>query len=60
MVKNSDAEQSGYIQRQSPSNMMLPSAAQAQQVQIVQELPNGQLVQRSLTVDGVNVRRAIY
>lgn len=60
MLKNSGSEQSGFIQNQSNSNVMLPSSAQAQQVQVVQELPNGQLVQRSVTVDGVNVRRAIY
>ena len=60
MLKNSGSEQSGFIQSQSNSNIMLPSSAQAQQVQVVQELPNGQLVQRTLTVDGVNVRSAIY
>ena len=45
---------------QSNSNVICPSSGQPQQVQMIQELSDGQLVQRPLTIDGVNVRRAIY
>lgn len=59
-VRDCNMEQPTFIQNQSHSNPILSSSGQVQQVQVVQELPDGQLVQRPLTIDGVNVRRAIY
>jgi len=59
VLKNSAIEQPGIVQSQSNPGFILPPSTRVQP-HLVQQLPNGQLVERPLSVGGGGIQNVIY